>query len=108
MVSSFVQTTVVPGLMVMISGSKALWRMITFFTIPFGAMVADWTAGWAEVTTGFDGDDDGTVQPAMIAVQTRRIIMKTEHVRIKNRVEAGVVIPFLSGTGYRPVPGNPS
>jgi hypothetical protein len=93
--------------MVMISGSKALWRMITFFTIPFGAMVADWTAGWDKVTTGFDEGDDGTVQPAMIAVLTRKISRRTVNIRIKNRVEAGVVIPFLSGTGYRPVPGNP-
>ena len=111
MVSSFVQTTVVPGLMVMISGSKALYRMITFFTIPFGAMVADvadWTAGWDGVTTGFDEGNDGTVQPAMIAMLTRRMSRRTVNVRIKNRVEAGVVIPFLSGTGYRPVPGNPS
>jgi hypothetical protein len=106
MVSSFVQTTVVPGLMVMISGSKALSRMITFFTTPFGAKVEDSTAGWEEVITGFDEGDDGTVQPARIAVQTRRISRRKEHVRIKNRVEAGVVIPFLSGTGYRPVPGN--
>jgi hypothetical protein len=106
MVSSFVQTTIVPGLIVMISGSKALWRMITFFTIPFGAMVADRTAGGDEVITGFDEGDDGTVQPAMIAVLTRRISRRIEQVRIKNRVEAGVVIPFLSCTGYRPVPGN--
>jgi hypothetical protein len=78
----------------------------TTYVDPLAMGVADWTAGGDEVITGFDEGDDGTVQPAMIAVQTRRIIRRTEHVRIKNRVEAGVVIPFLSGTGYRPVPGN--
>ena len=97
--SLLVQTTVVPtAIGGGVCGSKDLWMISIFFTIPFGAMVADRTEGWDEVTAGFEEGDDGAVQPAMIAVQTRRIIRRTEHVRIKNRVEAGVVIPFLSGT----------
>jgi hypothetical protein len=91
-----------------VCGSKDLWMMSMFFTIPFGAGVADWTAGGEEITAGLDEDDDGTVHPQMIAVQTRMISRRTENFRIKDRVGAGVVIPFLSRTGCLPVPGNRS
>jgi hypothetical protein len=108
-VSLFVQTTVVPGLMVMISGSKELWIISTFFTIPFEAGVAGCcTAGWDTGADGCEEDDDGTEHPPIIAMQTRMMSRKRENFFIKDRIGAGVVIPFLSRTGYRPVHGNRS
>jgi hypothetical protein len=105
----FVQTTVVPALIVTISGSKELWIISTFFTIPFEAGAAGWAAaGWVAGAAGFDEDDDGAVHPEMIAIQIIRVIRRMENFLIKNRVGPGVVILFLLRTEYQPVHGNRS
>lgn len=82
--------------------------MITFLIIPPGTGVADWTTGREVGAVVREMDDDGPAHPQMITKKTREILRRTETLRIKNRVGLGVVIPFLSRTGYRPVHGNRS
>jgi hypothetical protein len=86
--------TVVPGSIVIISGSKALSRIITFAVIPEGTGVVTWftgdgAVGEAVFCTGWEA-----VQPAAAAPHMRRII-RIVYTRIKDRTPAKRLFFFL-------------